>query len=199
MPESTRVALPLVTEAREAEILRGPRRTPAIMLFLLGLVATLVTAFTVDNTRRRPAVVEAESDRLESADGILVAHAEPEENERSHAAAAMVDRDSGRPELVQVDPAEPGAAQEQGTVSADALEGQSRRPELVQVDPAEPATAEQQDAAAAADLEGQSRRPELVQVEPLEPAVAEEQRPASTRRPRDARGRFAPARQASNE
>lgn len=51
IPAGTRILLPVITSADQAEVLRGPRRTTAIMLFLLGLVGTCFLAFVVDNLR----------------------------------------------------------------------------------------------------------------------------------------------------
>ena len=187
VPESTRVALPLVVGAREAEVLRGPRRTPAIMLFLLGLAATLVTAFTVDNMRRRPAVVAPASETFEPVSVVPVVP-EPEEDERGVAAAAVVESDSAGPgpELDAVDPAEPAVAQERRPwgrpPSSAPVASASEWFEPVSVVPVVPEPEDERGVAAAAVV-GSAGGPELDAVEPAEPAVAEEPVVVEERRP----------------
>ena len=187
VPESTRVALPLVVGAREAEVLRGPRRTPAIMLFLLGLAATLVMAFTVDNTRRRPAAVAPASETFEPVSVVPVVP-EPEEEQRGVAAAAVVASDSAGPgpELDAVEPAGPAVAEERRPwgrpPSSAPVASASDWFEPVSVVPVVPEPEDVRGVAAAAVVES-AGGPELDAVEPAEPVVAEEPAVVEERRP----------------
>jgi hypothetical protein len=52
VPDSKRIALPVVTRATEAEVLQGLKLTRPILILLLGAIVTLVIAFTRDNLRR---------------------------------------------------------------------------------------------------------------------------------------------------
>lgn len=58
IPESTRIVLPVVERAEEAEVLEGVKLTTAVMVLLLGTIATLFAAFTTDNVRRQRRLAE---------------------------------------------------------------------------------------------------------------------------------------------
>lgn len=51
--EETRIVLPVITRADEAEVLSGVKLTTAVMIGLLGAIATLFVAFLVDNLQRQ--------------------------------------------------------------------------------------------------------------------------------------------------
>jgi capsular polysaccharide biosynthesis protein len=53
IPESTRIVLPVVDQAEQAEVFEGVKLTTAVMILLLGTVATLFAAFTTDNVKRQ--------------------------------------------------------------------------------------------------------------------------------------------------
>jgi hypothetical protein len=56
--DDTRIVLPVITRADEAEVLQGVKLTSAVMIGLLGLIATLFVAFIVDNVQRQRLLTE---------------------------------------------------------------------------------------------------------------------------------------------
>jgi hypothetical protein len=68
VPQASRIQLPIVTRARTAEVLQDVKFTRPILILFLGLIVTLVIAFTRDNVRRRgtPDSDEANVEKLEA-------------------------------------------------------------------------------------------------------------------------------------
>jgi capsular polysaccharide biosynthesis protein len=80
VPRRERVDLRLVTGAQGAEVLQGVKLTTPIMLFVLGLVATLAVAFARDNVKRNRRGPGAGVPSLESpAGGTVELESVPEE------------------------------------------------------------------------------------------------------------------------
>ncbi len=62
IPEKTRISLPVITRADAPEVFEGVKLTGPFMIALLGFVATLFAAFTVDNVRRQRWLAEEVGD-----------------------------------------------------------------------------------------------------------------------------------------
>jgi hypothetical protein len=69
VPKASRVQLPIVTRARTAQVLQDVKFTRPILILFLGLIITLVVAFTRDNVQRRgaPDSAQAKLEKLEAA------------------------------------------------------------------------------------------------------------------------------------
>jgi hypothetical protein len=98
IPEDTRIVLPVVEVAEEATVFSGRKLTTAIMIGLLGTIATLFVAFMVDNVRRQRQLAEAMGDAepaLETETSVHHLGAPPKSSAGSEAPPSQPQRWSG--------------------------------------------------------------------------------------------------------
>ena len=92
-----RVELQIVTRADKAKVLRGVKLTTPLMIFLLGLVVTLVVAFTRDNAQRNRGDSGSGSPPLEPSVGTAVGLEPVQEESSVHRGRITVPRAAEKP------------------------------------------------------------------------------------------------------